>query len=283
MVRFSIIKWSIFHLTNTTKKLNQAVKRNVERFPEDFCFQLSEIEFQNLRSQIVTSSFGKAKYGGRRYLPYVFTEEGIAMLAGILKSEIAIKMSINIIRVFIEMRNFINGSSQILNDLSEARYKLLDHDKKFLEYDQKFEEVLEMLQNEENIKQRICFKGQIYDAYSLIIDIIKKADKKIVIIDNYADTSVLKMLSKKKANVEVIILTSDKSNIQNLDVQKFNKQYPTLKIAKTNKFHDRFLIIDEKELYHCGASIKDLGKKCFAISKIEDKEYLEKLTFITVS
>ena len=126
-------------------------------------------------------------------------------------------------------------------------------------------------------QKKIFFEGQIYDAYSLIIDIIKKANKKILIIDNYIDDSVLKMLTKKNNNVEVVILTSDKSNIQQIDIQKFNKQYPTLKIAYTNKFHDRFIVIDNKELYHCGASLKDLGKKCFGINKIEDVEIMEKI------
>ena len=130
---------------------------------------------------------------------------------------------------------------------------------------------------EENIKQRIFFDGQIYEAYSLIVDIIRKANNKILIIDNYIDDSVLKMLAKKNNHVEVVILTSDKSNIDTLDIKKFNKEYPILKVAKTNKFHDRFIIIDNKEMYHLGASIKDLGKKCFGINKIEDKEIIEKI------
>lgn len=141
----------------------------------------------------------------------------------------------------------------------------------------KFNEVFNQLQVEENIKQKIFFEGQIYDAYSLIIDIIKKANKKILIIDNYIDDSVLKMLTKKNNNVGVVILTSDKSNIQQIDIQKFNKEYPILKVAKTSKFHDRFIIIDNEEMYHLGASIKDLGKKCFGINKIEDVEIIEKI------
>ena len=127
------------------------------------------------------------------------------------------------------------------------------------------------------LNREYFFDGQIYDAYSIIIDIIKKANKKILIIDNYIDDSVLKMLTKKKNNVEVVILTSNKSNIQNIDIQKFNKEYPILKIAKTNKFHDRFIVLDNEEMYHLGASIKDLGKKCFGINKIEDKEIIEKI------
>ena len=159
---------------------------------------------------------------------------------------------------------------QIFERLTNIEYKLLEHDKKF-------NEVFNQLQVEENIKQKIFFEGQIYDAYSLIIDIIKKANKKILIIDNYIDDSVLKMLTKKNNNVEVVMLTSDKSNIQQIDIQKFNKEYPILKVAKTNKFHDRFIIIDNEEMYHLGASIKDLGKKCFGINKIEDVEIIEKI------
>ena len=164
-----------------TKVLNLTVKRNIERFPEEFCFQLTEEELENLRFQIETSKKEKM-HGGRRYLPYVFTEQGIAMLSGILKSEIAVKVSINIINAFVQMRKFISSNAQI------------------------------------------------FDAYSLIIDFIKKAKNKIVIIDNYIDDSILKMLSKKKEKVEVILLTSNKSTISNLDIQKFNKEYPILKM-----------------------------------------------------
>ena len=253
-----------------TKNINKAVKRNLERFPKEFCFQLTENEFQTLRFQFGTSKQNEDVRGGRRYLPYVFTEQGIAMLAGVLKSDIAIQVSISIIKSFIEMRKFISSNGQIFERLTKVEYKLLEHDKKF-------NEVFNQLQLEENIKQKIFFEGQIYDAYSLIIDIIKKANKKILIIDNYIDDSVLKMLAKKNNNVEVVILTSDRSNIQQIDVQKFNKEYPKLKVAKTNKFHDRFIVIDNGEMYHLGASIKDLGKKCFGINKIEDVEIIEKI------
>ena len=257
-----------------TKNVNKAVKRNIDRFPEEFCFQLTENEFETLRFQIGTSKqnlkINDELRGGRRYLPYVFTEQGIAMLAGVLKNDIAVKVSINIIKSFIEMRKFISLNGQVFERLTSVEHKLLEHDKKF-------DKVFNQLQLEENIKQRIFFDGQIYDAYSLIIDIIKRANNKILIIDNYIDDSVLKMLAKKKNNVEVVILTSDKSNIENLDIKKFNKEYPILKVAKTNKFHDRFIIIDNKEMYHLGASIKDLGKKCFAINRIEDVEIIEKI------
>jgi len=258
-----------------TKKLNQSVKRNINRFPERFCFQLTEEELEIMWSQIVTTSKLKYnKYRSKKYLPYVFTEQGIAMLSGILKSEIAIQVSIKIMDAFVEMRKFINLNKSLFEKVISIENKM---DKKFIEQDKKFDLIFDQLQLEENIKQRIFFEGQIYDAYSIIIDIIKKANKKILIIDNYIDDSVLKMLTKKKNNVEVVILTSNKSNIQNLDIQKFNKEYPILKLTKTNKFHDRFIVIDNKEMYHLGASIKDLGKKCFAINKISDMNIIEKI------
>ena len=253
-----------------TKKINQAVKRNIERFPEGFCFQLTESELENLRSQFVTSSLGTGNYGGRRYLPYVFTEQGIAMLAPLLKNKIAVQVSINIMNAFVIMRHFLKENGQVFERLTSVEYRLIEHDKKF-------DIVFDKLQEKQIENQRIFFNGQIYDAYSLIIDIIKKANNKITIIDNYVDDSILEMLSKKKDNVEVVILTSNRSNIKNIDIQKFNKQYPTLKVAKTDKFHDRFIILDEKEMYHLGASIKDLGKKCFGINKIENDDIIETL------
>ena len=256
-----------------TKNINKAMKRNINRFPEDFCFQLTEKEVENLRFQIGTSSLNKETYGGRRYLPYVYTEQGISMLAGVLKNEIAIQVSISIIRAFIEMRRFISLNGQIFQEISDIKGQLLEHDKKF---DEVFDEL--QRKQETEFKQSIFFDGQIFDAYSLIIDIIRQASQKILIIDNYMDDSILKMLSKKNKNVEVVIFTTQNSNIRKLDIQKFNKQYPVLKLAYTNKFHDRFIVIDNKELYHIGASLKDLGKKCFAISKIEDDEYIDKIS-----
>lgn len=255
-----------------TKYINLSVRRNIERFPENFCFQLNEMEMKNLRLQIATSSLEKESYGGRRYLPYVFTEQGIAMLSGLLRNEIAIKVSINIMNAFVEMRKFISANGQVFERLTKVEYKLLEHDKKF-------DDVFNELQKDEKseFKQKIFFEGQIYDAYHLLIDIIKQAKEKILIIDNYVDDSILEMITKKNKNVRAVILTSDKSNISKLDIQKFNKEYPTLEIAKTNQFHDRFIVIDNKELYHVGASLKDLGKKCFAISKMEDMEYIEKV------
>ena len=224
-----------------TKKINQAVKRNIERFPERFCFQLKEEELKSMWSQIVTTSkLEDNKYRSKKYLPYVFTEQGIAMLSGILKNEIAIKVSISIMDAFTEMRKFIYNNSNIFNLSTRMEHK-------FIEYDKKFDIVFDELQNrkEEEFKQKIFFNGQIYDAYSIIIDIIKTAKDKILIIDNYIDDSVLKMLSKKNEDVEAVILTSQNCNLTKLDISKFNKQYPTLKFALTNKFHDRFICSED--------------------------------------
>ena len=278
-----------------TKRINETVNRNKERFPESFCFQLAKEELEdiriqvmnkknnwsqfatssnekenNLRSQIATSSLEKDSYGGRRYVPYVFTEQGIAMLSGLLKNQTAVQVSINIMNAFVKMRKFLKSNEHIFERLTTVEYKLLEHDKKF-------DKVFNQLDIEEKIKQKIFFEGQIWDSYNLIVNIIKRAESKILIIDNYIDDSILEMLSKKKNGVEVIILTSSNSNILKLDIQKFNKEYPTLKIAKIEKFHDRFIVIDNKELYHCGASLKDLGKKCFGINRIDDVDYIESL------
>ena len=256
----------------TTKNINKSVKNNAERFPEYYCFQLTTKEYNSL----MTRRYNIIKIGrsnNRKYLPYVFTEYGITMLAALLKSEVAVNISIKIVNTFMQMRKNFSENNQVFERLTSLEYKLLEQEKKI-------NNILGELKFEENIKQKIFFKGQIYDAYSIIIDIIKSANKKILIIDNYIDDNVLKMLSKKKKDVEVTILTSIKSNIEKLDIKKFNKEYPILKLEKTNKFHDRFIIIDEIELYHCGASIKDLGKKCFAISKVENKEMLEMLKSI---
>ena len=276
-----------------TKRINEAVSRNKERFPENFCFQLTENEIEVLKSQIETSNEnektetyslrsqiatlneneGRGKH--RKYLPYVFTEQGIAMLSGLLRNEIAVQVSINIMNAFVEMRKFISLNGQVFERLTNVEYKLLEHDNKF-------NQIFNQLQDnkEHEFKQKIFFKGQIWDSYELIVDIIKSAKTKIVIIDNYIDDSILKMLQKKNKNVEVIILTSQNCNITKLDVKKFNEQYAILKIGKTDKFHDRFIIIDNKELYHCGASLKDLGKKCFGINKIEGLDFIENINKI---
>ncbi len=201
---------NIYHCE--TKYVNRVVKRNIERFPEEFCFQLNEYEYEVLRCQFVTLN-EKGRGNHRKYLPYVFTEQGIAMLSALLKSDIAVKVSINIMRAFIEMRKFIANNSNLFNLATRIEHK-------FIEYDKKFDIVFDELQNkkQEEFKQKIFFEGQIYDAYSLIIDIIKIAKKKILVIDNYINDSVLKMLAKKNKGVEVVIVTSQNSDLTKLEL-----------------------------------------------------------------
>jgi len=251
----------------TTKDLNRNVKNNITRFTETYCFKLTDLEYKNLRRKNLTSSL-ENNYGGRRYLPYVFTEHGVTMLAGILKSKEAVLVSLKIVDAFILMRKFINDNKDIFKRLTMAEYKLLEHD-------DKIDKLFNALETRKLENEKIFFNGEIYDAYSLIVDLIKEANDRIIIIDNYIDKGVLDMLIYKKEVVKVLLVTSS-HYLTNLDVEKFNKQYPNLTIKYSNIFHDRFIIIDNA-LYHVGASFKDLGKKCFAINKIEDKEYLNKI------
>lgn len=249
-----------------TKRINEAVSRNKSRFPERFCFKLTEKEFETLKSQYVS-----LKYTKSRYLPNVFTEQGIAMLSSVLRNKIAVSVSINIMDAFAGMRKFILSNNQMLEKIMDLELKLLEHDKKFDEIFNKIQ-----TQNNKEFTQKIFYNGQIYDAYSLIIDIIEGAENEIAIIDNYIDRTVLKMLTKKKINVNVKLITCANCSLNKIDKSKFNMQYPHLKIYINKNFHDRFIIIDNKEIYHIGASLKDLGKKCFAISKMNDDSFIEK-------
>jgi len=253
-----------------TKILNQAVKRNIERFPEGFMFQLSEVEMENLRSQFVTSS---SNYGGRRYNPFVFTEQGVAMLSSVLRSKTAIKISIQIMQAFVQMRKFIANNAEIFRRLDNV-------EKKQFETDEKFDKIFKALENKDNKPvQGIFFDGQVFDAYSLVSDIIRSAEKSIVLIDNYVDDTVLQLFTKRKPKVETKIYTKKLSQILQQDVQKHNEQYEEIKIEQFSDSHDRFLIIDNTTVYHIGASLKDLGKKWFAFSKmnINDMDILNKL------
>ncbi len=251
-----------------TRVLNQAVKRNEVRFPENFMFQLSTKEFDNLISQIVTSS-----WGGRRKLPYAFTEQGVAMLSGVLKSDIAIRISIQIINAFIAMRHFISSNAQVFGRLNVVETKLVEHDKQF-------DEIFDAIQSRDIKPEKgIFFEGQIFDAYKFVSDLIRIADKSIVLIDNYIDDSVLTLFSKRNRNVTVIIFTKEISKQLSLDLAKYNSQYPSVEVKEFKQAHDRFLIIDGKYVYHLGASLKDLGKKWFAFSKFDKEAFtlLDKL------
>ena len=248
-----------------TKVFNQAVKRNSNRFPSNFRFQLTKEEYNLLRSQFVTLKQAQGQH--RKYLPFAFTEQGVAMLTGIIKSDIAVDMSIKIMNAFVELRKLINSSLFFQYRIDAIEVLQLTYEK---ENELKFDQIFNALSNKDyNDKEKIFYDGQIYDAYSFFIDIIKKANSEIILIDNYMDISVLDMLSKKKQNVNIKIITHSKSNINETDIKKFNQQYPPLKISYSNKIHDRFIIIDQTELYHIGASLKDLGKKWFAFSRMD--------------
>lgn len=248
-----------------TKRLNERVKRNQNRFPESFCFQLTKEEFDDLRSQSATSS---DEYGGRRYRPYAFTEQGIAMLSSVLNSDVAIDISIIIMDTFVEMRKFIASNSQLFERISSIELRQLEYQKAA---DEKFSEVFNYIADHAESEQKMFFDGQIYDAFSLITKIIGKAKKEIVLIDGYVDINTLNLLAKKKSNVKVIIHTYPKTKLTQKDIDKFNSQYPTLTVSHSRSFHDRFIILDGKQVYHIGASIKDAGLKCFAISRMQDE------------
>ena len=253
-----------------TKRLNESVKRNAKRFPESFCFQLTEDEYADLRSQIATSNTGTENAslkGGRRYLPNAFTEQGIAMLSAVLRSDEAIQVSVNIMNTFVKMRRFLSENALIFDKLNNLELNQLEYQK---ESNEKFDRIFAYISEHEEVRQKIFFEGQIYDAFSLLISLVEKARKSIVLIDNYVDVGTLNILAKKKDGVEVTIYTVRRTRLANLDISNFNSQYPTLTVNYTGVFHDRFLIIDEETAYHIGASIKDAGKKCFGISRIED-------------
>lgn len=239
-----------------TKVLNQAVKRNIQRFPTDFMFQLTKDEC--LRSQIVTSNGGR---GGSRYMPYAFTENGVAMLSSVLRSEKAIEVNIRIMRAFTLMRNFIKKHGSLFQRLDRLEMKQL-------KTDEKVDTILDRLNRYDEIREGISFDGQIFDAYAFVAKLIRKAKKRIVVIDSYVDDSVLVQLSKRNPGVTVDIYDGKISQQLRQDVARHNAQYPGVTLHAYNKAHDRFLIIDE-EVYHIGHSLKDLGKKLFAFSKMD--------------
>ena len=243
-----------------TKNLNKAVKRNIERFPASFCFQLTEKEVENLRFQFGTSSLN---YGGRRYLPYAFTEQGVAMASAILRSDIAVKMSVQIMEAFVEMRRMLISNASLFHRLDSIELKQL-------EADQKFEEIFKALESDKlHSEKGIFYNGQVFDAYAFVSDIIRKAGSSIILLDNYVDDTVLTLLGKRNDNVTATILTKSISHQLRLDLQRYNSQYTVIDIEIFSDAHDRFLIIDNTELYHIGASLKDLGKKWFAFSRMD--------------
>ena len=247
------------------KRLNEQVKRNFERFPENFMFQLTISENNSLRSQIATIELGKGRH--RKYMPFVFTEQGVAMLSSVLRSSTAINTSIQIINAFVSMRRFISKNAEIFTRLDVVERKQLEYQ---IETDNNFERVFNAIENKEFVKkQGIFFDGQIFDAYKFVSDLVRSANKSIVLIDNFVDDSILTLFSKRREDVSVAIYTKNITKQLRLDLEKYNSQYPLIKIIEFEKSHDRFMIIDGNDVYHIGASLKDLGKKWFAFSKFD--------------
>lgn len=249
-----------------TKVLNQAVKRNIERFPEDFMFALDKSE----KDELVTNCdrFETMKHSS--VMPYAFTEQGVAMLSSVLKSPTAVEVNIQIMRAFVAMRHFLQNNAKVFSEINTIKKQLLDTNVHQKETDKKVEELFDLI-DKYNVKdtQGIFFQGQIFDAYAKFESFIAQAKQEIILIDNYVDLSILQRLAKKKKNVNVVIYTDPKTKLTAQDIQQFNTQYPTLTLNHTTKMHDRFLIIDQKTLYHIGASLKDLGKKCFAFEVMD--------------
>ncbi len=254
-------------------RLREQVKRNIKRFPEDFMFQLNNEEVDSMVSQNAIPS--KQHLGG--HLPYVFTEQGVSMLSAILKSSVAVEISVNIIRAFVEMRKFIATNALLFHRIEriETMHQIYQ-----IKTDEKFEQLFKALEDKSiRPKQGLFYDGQVFDAYSLIADIIRSAKKSIILIDNYIDDTVLKLFIKRKKGVKVTIYCKTISKVLEQDLVKYNSQYEPVEIRTLKTAHDRFLIIDEKTIYHFGASLKDLGKKWFAFSKLqmEAKEIINKL------
>ena len=240
-----------------TGQLNRQVKRNIERFPSDFMFQLTKEELEILKCQN-----GIASWGGDRHLPYAFTENGVAMLSGVLRSETAVEVNIRIMRAFTAMRHFLANNAQLFQRLSNIEYHQI-------ETDHRIDEVFKRLDANTQPQQGIFFDGQVFDAYKFVCNLVRKAKKAIGLVDNYVDETVLTLLDKRKEGVSATIYTQHISQQLQLDLTRHNAQYAIIEIQNFNKAHDRFLLIDE-EVYHIGASIKDLGKKWFAFTLMRD-------------
>ena len=248
-----------------TKRLNEQVKRNIERFPEDFMFQLTMEEC--LRSQIATLNQAQGQH--LKYLPYAFTENGIAMLSSVLRSETAIAVNIKIMRTFTQIRKSVYRNSNLSHRVELIEYNLSDMRKLLMETTDKVDFVFESIKDTPSLPvQGIFFDGQIFDAYTFVADLIRKASRKIILIDNYIDDTVLTLLNKRSTDVKAIIYTGKVSKTVLLDITRHNSQYPPIEIRTFTKAHDRFLIIDD-EVYLIGASIKDLGKKWFGFTLME--------------
>lgn len=252
----------LYQCKNGTKTINQAVQRHIERFPDDFYFELTLAEYRNfLRSQLGTSNLQSVEKGGRRYLPCVFTEQGVAMLSTVLRTDIASEVSISIMRAFVSMRKYFSSN------LIEQRYiynQVLKNTEDIKLLQESFKKI-----EEKKVVNEIYFNGQIYDAYSKILDIVKEAKSELIIIDAYTDKSILDII--RNLNCDVTLITKKKNSISQTEVRKYSQQYANLKVIYDNTFHDRYFILDESKIYHCGTSINHAGSKTFSINLLEDE------------
>ena len=249
-----------------TKVLNQAVKRNIERFPKDFMFVISKTE----KDEVVTNCDHLQALKFSPTLPFAFTEQGVAMLSSVLKSQKAVEVNIQIMRAFVSMRHFLHNNAQIFTEINTIKNQLLEVNIHQKESDRRIDELFDRMDKYAiDDTQGIFFQGQIFDAYAKFESFLQSATKKIILIDNYVDLSVLQRLTKKQPGVNVTIYTKPNTQLTAQDIQSFNAQYPTLTVRQTTTMHDRFLIIDNTTLYHIGASLKDLGKKCFAFEILD--------------
>ena len=258
----------LYECTNGTKDINKAVNRNLIKFPEDFYFQLTEEECSRFHFGTLNIKRGQ----NIKYLPHAFTEQGVAMLSSVLKTEKANIVSVNIMRAFVAMRHIIKNSIDYQRELFIMQNKLLEHDNKFIEYDSKFEDIFNRFDSEDYLKNKLIFENHIYDAYSFLLDILNKSKKEIIIIDNYCDKEILDLICNLKVNVIVI-----SKNINDELINKYQSQYDNLTIKYDDSFHDRFIIIDKKIVYQLGSSLKDIGKKCSYISKFDNKDDIDNL------
>ena len=266
-----------------TKALNRAAKRNENRFPEDFRFRLTREELGNLRCQIGTlAGQGTDSSVGRTYLPHVYTEQGVAMLSGVLRSKVAVDTSVRIMRAFVEMRHFIADNAHLFEQIRAIDRRQVElqaemgHRISDLEHstDERFERVFDYMGTHEAPNQKVFFEGQVYDAFELLVSLVQRAQREIILIDGYVDVGTLNILAKKEPGVSITVWTHPKTSLTARDVATFNAQYPTLEVRHTTSFHDRFLILDGTEGYLVGASLKDAGKKSFAIARLEDSSVI---------
>ena len=255
-----------------TKKLNKAASRNSARFPDDFRFRLTKDEYESLRFQNGTSNEEGGR-GGRRYMPYVYTEQGIAMLSSVLRSDTAVSVSVAIMRAFVEMRRFLANNAQLFEQVREMDVRQrIDQDRN----EERFDKLFGLLEAHEEPSQYTFFGGQMYDAFEFLTGIVGTAEREIVLVDGYVDLGTLNILAKKREGVVVHLWAKEHGDrLTEGDVATFNAQYPTLEVRHTEAFHDRYLILDGTTGYHIGASIKDAGKKCFGINLMQDEAMVE--------